>query len=57
MEEIEKVMSLLAFEDIKKSPQSNLIENSQRIKISSNLNYTILKNHSEEKCSIFLINS
>ena len=44
MEEIEKVMSLLAFEYIRKSPYRNLIENSQRIKIYSDLNYKILKN-------------
>ena len=46
MEEIEKVMSLLAFEDIGKSPMKKLAENSQRIKISSDVNYYLLKGHS-----------
>lgn len=36
-------MSLLAFEDIKKSPLSELVENSQRIKVSSNVNSELLK--------------
>ncbi len=45
----------MAYDDIKKSPLSDLIENSQRIKISSDLNYELLKGHSEEKSSyIFL---
>lgn len=43
MESIEKVMSLLAYNDMKKSPLSELVENSQRIKISSDLNYELLK--------------
>lgn len=42
-------MSLLAFEDISKSPLSALVENSQRIKISSELNSELLKNKSIEK--------
>ena len=46
MENIEKVMGLLAFEDISKSPLYDLVENSQRIKISSELNYELLKDKS-----------
>lgn len=42
-------MSLLAFQDISKSPLSELIENSQRIKISSEVNYELLKSQSKEK--------
>ena len=45
MESLEKVMSLLAFENISKSPLSYLAENSQRIKISSDVNYELLKAH------------
>ena len=49
MEMLEQVMSLLAFEDINKSPLSHLVENSQRIKISSEVNYELLKTQSSEK--------
>lgn len=41
-------MSLLAFEDFSKSPISELVENSQRIKISSNINSNLLKSKSQE---------
>lgn len=46
-------MSLLAFQDISKSPLADLVENSQRIKISSEVNYELLKSQSKEKGSIF----
>lgn len=49
LDSLEKVMSLLAFQDISKSPLSELIENSQRIKISSEVNYELLKSQSKEK--------
>ena len=49
MDSLEKVMSLLAFQDISKSPLAELAENSQRIKISSEVNYELLKSQSKEK--------
>ena len=49
MDSLEKVMSLLAFPDISKSPLADLVENSQRIKISSEVNYELLKSQSKEK--------
>jgi hypothetical protein len=37
-------MSLLAFDNIKKSPLSDLVDSSQRIKISGDVNLELLKN-------------
>ena len=53
MDSLEKVRSLLAFQDISKSPLSDLVENSQRIKISSEVNYELLKSQSKEKGQFF----
>ena len=55
MDSLEKVMSLLAFQDISKSPLADLVENSQRIKISSEVNYELLKSQSKEKGIIYYI--
>ncbi|KAM3147530.1 hypothetical protein pb186bvf_000337 [Paramecium bursaria] len=45
LEETEKVMSLIAFEDMNQSPHNQLLKNSQRIKIASEINaqYLILE--------------
>ena len=53
MDSLEKVMSLLAFPDISKSPLADLVENSQRIKISSEVNYELLKSQSKEKGAFY----
>jgi hypothetical protein len=55
MESVEKVMGLLAYDDISKSPLCDLVENSQRIKISSELNYELLKTGSNETGRSFAI--
>ncbi|KAL4464425.1 hypothetical protein ABPG72_010912 [Tetrahymena utriculariae] len=46
---MEKVMSLLAFENLKESPYQDLVSNSQRIKISSQINYEMLKGQQEKE--------
>ncbi|KRX00894.1 hypothetical protein PPERSA_09500 [Pseudocohnilembus persalinus] len=50
LEQLEKVMSLLAYSEVEKAPASELVQNSQRINISSDINYELLKNtNSQEK--------
>lgn len=51
LNEIENVMSLLAFEDMKQSPYSELLSVSQRYKTASELNSAILQSLSEEYIS------
>ncbi|EAS05436.2 Ran-binding protein in the microtubule-organising centre protein (macronuclear) [Tetrahymena thermophila SB210] len=46
---MEKVMSLLAFENLQESPYQDLVSNSQRIKISSQINYEMLKGQQEKE--------
>ncbi|KAL4427270.1 hypothetical protein ABPG74_011506 [Tetrahymena malaccensis] len=46
---MEKVMSLLAFENLEESPYQHLVGNSQRIKISSQVNYEMLKGQQEKE--------
>lgn len=48
MDQVEKVMSLLAFEDPSKSGLSELVENSQKIKVASEVNHELLKAQSKE---------
>ncbi|CAK82081.1 unnamed protein product (macronuclear) [Paramecium tetraurelia] len=38
IEEIEQAIALIAFSDIKKSPMNHLVQNSQRIKVASEIN-------------------
>lgn len=46
-------MTLLAYDDISKSPLCEMVENSQRIKISSELNFELLKrNSTETECKL-----
>jgi hypothetical protein len=47
-ESVEKVMSLLAFEDMNKSKMSDLIENSQKIKVASEVNHELLRSKQKE---------
>ncbi|KAJ3674090.1 hypothetical protein LUZ60_006082 [Juncus effusus] len=49
LEEIEKTVALLAFEDVKNSPYGELLEASQRIKTASEVNAAILTSQSHEK--------
>ncbi|EGG18394.1 UPF0559 protein [Cavenderia fasciculata] len=49
LEELEKTISLLAFDDIAKSPLSSLVEASQRQKTASELNAAILVSQSHDK--------
>ncbi|KAF2076802.1 hypothetical protein CYY_001879 [Polysphondylium violaceum] len=49
LEELERTISLLAFEDINKSPLSSLLEHSQRQKTASSLNSAILASQSQDK--------
>lgn len=48
---MERVISLLAFEDLQDNPYQELINNSQKIKIASQINYEML-NCEESKIGI-----
>jgi Ran binding protein in the microtubule-organising centre. len=41
-------MTLLAFEDVSKSKLSELVENSQKIKVASEVNHELLKSQSKD---------
>jgi hypothetical protein len=43
LDQLERVMALLAFENAKESPMKDLVEDEQKIKISSEINYHIRK--------------
>ncbi|XP_074269921.1 protein GID8 homolog isoform X1 [Silene latifolia] len=49
LEELEKTVSLLAFEDASNSPVGNLLDISQRLKTASEVNAAILTSQSHEK--------
>ncbi|KAK9706677.1 hypothetical protein RND81_07G144000 [Saponaria officinalis] len=49
LEELEKTVSLLAFEDASKSPVGDLLDISQRLKTASEVNAAILTSQSHEK--------
>ena len=48
VDQVERVMSLLAFEDPSKSSLSELVENSQKIKVASEVNHQLLRAQSKE---------
>ncbi|CAD8060240.1 unnamed protein product [Paramecium sonneborni] len=45
VEEIEKAITLIAFSDIKKNPLNHLLQNSQRIKVASEINQHLYKDN------------
>ncbi|KAJ3184128.1 Glucose-induced degradation complex subunit [Irineochytrium annulatum] len=49
LEELERTMALLAFEDFEKSPVADLLDYSQRQKTASELNAAILTSQCQEK--------
>ncbi|KAK9056323.1 hypothetical protein SSX86_027413 [Deinandra increscens subsp. villosa] len=49
LEELERTVALLAFEDVKNSPVGDLLDISQRLKIASEVNAAILTSQSHEK--------
>ncbi len=49
LEDIEKTMSLLAFESVENSPLKDLLDDSQRQKTASEVNAAILESQSQEK--------
>ncbi|KAL4558878.1 hypothetical protein LXL04_037082 [Taraxacum kok-saghyz] len=49
LEELERTVALLAFEDVKNSPVSDLLDISQRLKTASEVNAAILTSQSHEK--------
>ncbi|KAJ3416809.1 Glucose-induced degradation complex subunit [Chytridiales sp. JEL 0842] len=49
LEELERTMALLAFEDHSKSPVADLLDNGQRLKTASELNAAILTSQCQEK--------
>ncbi|KAK9064232.1 hypothetical protein SSX86_015612 [Deinandra increscens subsp. villosa] len=49
LEELERTVSLLAFEDVKNSPVGDLLDISQRLKTASEVNAAILTSQSHEK--------
>ncbi|KAL9243592.1 hypothetical protein vseg_017461 [Gypsophila vaccaria] len=49
LEELEKTVALLAFEDASKSPVADLLDISQRLKTASEVNAAILTSQSHEK--------
>ncbi|GAM20264.1 hypothetical protein SAMD00019534_034390 [Acytostelium subglobosum LB1] len=49
LEELERTMTLLVFEDLAKSPLADLVDNSQRQKTASELNAAILVSQSQDK--------
>jgi len=48
LEKVEKVMTLLAFEDISGSSFSDLVENSQKVKVASEVNHQLLRSQSKD---------
>ncbi|XP_008798010.1 protein GID8 homolog isoform X2 [Phoenix dactylifera] len=49
LEELERTVALLAFEDVKNCPYGELLDVSQRLKTASEVNAAILANQSHEK--------
>ena len=49
LEEIEKTVALLVFEDVKNCPYGELLDVSQRLKTASEVNAAILTSQSHEK--------
>lgn len=49
LEELEKTVALLAFEDVASSPVGELLDISQRLKTASEVNAAILTSQSHEK--------
>ncbi|XP_022036005.1 protein GID8 homolog isoform X1 [Helianthus annuus] len=49
LEELERTVALLAFEDVKNSPVGDLLDISQRLKTASEVNAAILTSQSHEK--------
>ena len=45
-------MTLLAFEDVKNSTFSDLIENSQKVKVASEVNHQLLRSQSKDTGNI-----
>lgn len=43
LSQVEKAMTLLAFDDLSQCPVNDLVENQQRLKVSSELNTTLLR--------------
>jgi CTLH/CRA C-terminal to LisH motif domain len=57
LEEIEKTVALLAFEDVKNSPYGELLDTSQRMKTASAVNAAILTSQSHEKGILVICSS
>lgn len=57
LEELERTVSLLAFEDVSNCPVGELLDISQRLKTASEVNAAILTSQSHEKgwCTFHLI--
>jgi hypothetical protein len=55
LEELEKTVALLAFEDVSNCPVGELLDISQRLKTASEVNAAILTSQSHEKVSEFSI--
>lgn len=51
LEELEQSLALLAFEDPSTSPYANLLKNSQRLKLVSELNSALLASQDQETTS------
>jgi len=49
LEELERTVALLAFEDVKNCPYRELLDVSQRLKTASEVNAAILTSQSHEK--------
>ena len=49
LEELERTVALLAFEDVKNCPYGELLDVSQRLKTASEVNAAILTSQSHEK--------
>lgn len=54
MEELERTVALLAFEDVSNSPVGDLLDISQRLKTASEVNAAILTSQSHEKGLYFM---
>lgn len=48
LEDLEKTVALLAFEDVSKCPVAELLDESQRVKTASEVNAAILTSQSHE---------
>jgi len=49
-------MTLLAFEDVSQSKFSDLVENSQKVKVASEVNHQLLRSQSKDTGKVHSIN-